>query len=150
MEIFKVFFQPLVIAIGLMIGLYQYGRQQKFKRLQNLSLLWKGFTDNEQILTFFNLMNEIENGNGTMTTQLENYDTNTKLKYMALLEEVSLYVAEFEVDKEYAKYLFQWHFYFPYQSVCTSAAFWKNIGGAEEMNASYWQHSHQLSSAFKP
>jgi len=142
--------QPSIIAIGFIVGLYQYSKQQKFKRLQNLSGLWKGFSDNDHFLSLFDLMNEIESGDNESIEKLKNYDRKVKLKYLALVEEVSLYVDAFEVDTDYAKYLFQWHFYFPYQSAYTSAAFWENIGGKEEMNASYWRKSKDFSTQCKP
>lgn len=61
-----------------------------------------------------------------------------------------MYVENFEVDKEYAKYLFQWHFYFIYKSSRTSTLFWSNLGSSEEMNASYWSKSRALSASFIP
>jgi hypothetical protein len=54
---------------------------------------------------------------------LKSYDRKVKLKYLALIEEAALYASAFEVDSDFAKYLFQWHFYFPYQSLKTSGAF---------------------------
>jgi len=142
--------QPLIILIGFIVGLYQYKRQQKFKRLQNLSSLWRGFTDNDHLLFLFDLMNELESGTSGELEKLKNYDRKIKLKYLALIEEVSLYADAFEVDKDYANYLFQWHFYFPYQSQSTSSAFWANIGGNEEMNAGYWKKSRDFSAQCKP
>ncbi len=123
--------------------------QQRFKRLQNLSLLWKDFTNDEKNMHLFNLMNEIESDH-IAKEDLSAINTIDKLKYLALIEQVALYVEHFEVDKEYAKYLFQWHFYFVYQSAKTSNLFWNNLGGAEEMNASYWSKSRELAKSFLP
>ena len=142
--------QLIVIIVAFVIGLYQYQRQQKFKRLQNLSTLWKGFSDNDHLLSLFDLMNEIKSDNNEGLERLKNYDRKVKLKYLALIEEVSLYVDAFEVDKDYANYLLQWHFYFPYQSELTSAAFWENLDGKEEMNAGYWKKSRDFSAQCKP
>lgn len=150
MEIFRVTFQPLLLFVGLLIGIYQYYRQQKFKRLQNLSALWRGFTENSDLLPLFNLMDEIENGDNSRSDELKSYNRQVKLRYLALIEEVSLYVTEFEVDKAYAKYLFQWHLYFPYISKKTAIDFWDNLGGMQEMNASYWQKSRSLATEFAP
>jgi len=41
--ILKDIIQPLFIILGGIFVLYQYQKQQKFKRLQNLSALWKIF-----------------------------------------------------------------------------------------------------------
>lgn len=95
-------------------------------------------------------MNDIELGKHELQAQLSNTSPAVKLKYLVLLEEVSLYLEEFEVDRSYAAYLFQWHFYFAYQSNLTKTLFWDNLGGEEEMNASYWQKSRNQSKLCKP
>jgi len=78
-----------------------------------------------------------ENKDPQIIEDIRNYDQKWKYKYLAMIEEVIPYVDTFEVDKPQAKYLFQWHFYFPYQSVDTVEVFWRNLGGMEEMNAPY-------------
>jgi hypothetical protein len=110
-NILKDYIQPLVIIFGGLFALYQYTCQKKFKRLQNLSALWKNFSGDDEVLELFTLMNEIENGKVSATAQLSEISPKAKLKYLALIEEVSLYVEKFEVDKDFAQYLFQWHFY---------------------------------------
>lgn len=140
------------IATGLFAllwGLFIFNKQQNFKRLQNLSLLWKECFQSEELLSLFHLMNELEL-NHHIRTALEDFPAQTKLKFLALIEEVALYTEKFEVDKKPAKYLFQWHFYFIYQSKKTSEKFWANLGGIDEMNASYWSKSKKLSSEFMP
>lgn len=146
----KNYLVPLVITFGAVFGYIQYARQQKFKRIQNLSSLWKNFSSDNEVLRLFSLMDEIESGKPELIDDLKKIARQDKLKYLALVEEVSLYVEKFEVDKDFATYLFQWHFYFPYQSKLTSIPFWENIGGAEEMNASYWAKSRNLSASIKP
>ena len=148
-NILKDYLQPLAIIIGAGFTYYQYTKQQRFKRIQNLSSLWKNFSSDSEIFDVFTLMNDIESGKDGVNT-LQNFSPKIKLKYLALIEEVTLYVNETEVDKELARYLFQWHFYFVYQSPLTTTAFWENIGEAEEMNASYWAKSRNLSMFIKP
>jgi hypothetical protein len=148
--ILKDYIQPLVIIFGAVFALYQYNRQQKFKRLQNLSSLWKGFNSDSELLALFTLMNEIESGNSSLANKLKETPAQSKLKYLALIEEVALYIDAFEVDKDFARYLFQWHFFFAYQSKLTASLFWENIGGAAEMNESYWEKSRRLSGQIKP
>ena len=146
------FFQYLpsiAVIFAAFWALYLFRNQQRFKRLQNLSALWRDFTNDEKNLHLFNLMNEIESDQ-VVNEDLSHVETATKLKYLALIEQVALYVEHFEVDKGYAKYLFQWHFYFVYQSGKTSNLFWSNLGGTEEMNASYWSKSRDLSRRFVP
>ncbi len=138
------FLQPLVVSFGILFALYQYWKQQKFKRLQNLSQLWKEFLNNDQNLELFNTMDEVERGIDSKIEILHKFDTKAKLKYLALIEEVALYVEQFEVDQSYAKYLFQWHFYYVYSSSKTSDLFWGNLGGDEEKNASYWSKSRNF------
>lgn len=141
--------QPFAIIFGIGFALYQYYKQQRFKRMQNLSSLWKQFSGDESMMALFSLMDELENG-AIKTEELATFDSKTKLKYLAVIEEVALYVKEFEVDKDYAKYLFQWHFYFVYQSSKTTSSFWSNMGGNNEMNAHYWEVSRKLAQSFKP
>ncbi len=139
----------LALIVAVFWALYLFRNQQRFKRLQNLSALWKDFVNDEINLHLFNLMNEIESDK-VVNEDLSYISTASKLKYLALIEQVALYVEHFEVDKEYGKYLFQWHFYFVYQSAKTSHLFWSNLGGTEEMNATYWSKSRELSKSFLP
>ena len=142
--------QPLVVIFGGIFALYQYQKQQKFKRLQNLSTLWKSFLSDEKILDLFNLLNLAEEHNPEVIEAIKNYDPKMKYRYLAIIEEVSLYSETFEVDKPQAKYLFQWHFYFAYQSPDSIEPFWENLGGQEERNASYWSKSRSLAKEFLP
>ncbi|HEX8461609.1 MAG TPA: hypothetical protein VF623_09270 [Segetibacter sp.] len=139
----------IAIIVAAFWALYLFRNQQRFKRLQNLSSLWKDFTNDDKNMHLFNLMNEIES-DVEVSEDLSVIDTTFKLKYLALVEQVALYVEHFEVDKEYAKYLFQWHFFFVYQSNKTKRLFWANLGGETEMNAKYWSKSRQLSALFLP
>jgi hypothetical protein len=41
-------------------------------------------------------------------------------------------------------------FLFLYQSKLSTVSFWENLGGNEEMNASYWAKSRELSKKIKP
>lgn len=142
--------QPLVVILGGIFALYQYQKQQKFKRLQNLSALWKSFLGDEKILDLFNLLNLAEHHDPQVIEAIKNYDPKMKYRYLAIIEEVTLYADTFEVDKPQAKYLFQWHFYFAYQSSDCVEPFWENLGGMEERNASYWSKSRNLSKEFLP
>jgi hypothetical protein len=142
--------QPLVVIFGGIFALYQYQKQQKFKRLQNLSTLWKSFLADEKILDLFNLLNLAENNESTVIEAIKDYDPKIKYRYLAIIEEVTLYAETFEVDKPQAKYLFQWHFYFAYQSPDSVEPFWNNLGGEEERNASYWAKSRNLAKQFLP
>jgi hypothetical protein len=142
--------QPPFVILGGIFVLYEYRKQQKFKRLQNLSALWKTFLNDEKLLDLFNLLNLAENKEPEIIENIRNYDQKLKFKYLAMIEEITLYVDTFEIDKPQAKYLFQWYFYFVYQSIDTVESFWSNLGSAEEMNATYWAKSRNLSKAFLP
>lgn len=139
----------IAIIVAAFWALYLFRNQQRFKRLQNLSALWKDFVNDEKNLHLFNLMNELESDQ-VVNEDLAYISTASKLKFLALIEQVALYVEHFEVDKEYGKYLFQWHFYFVYLSAKTSDLFWSNLGGPAEMNAEYWGKSRELSKRFQP
>jgi hypothetical protein len=142
--------QPLVVILGGIFALYQFQKQQKFKRLQNLSSLWKSFMNDEKMLDLFNTLNLAEEGDGHALNSIAQFDAKQKYKYLAVIEEVALYIESFEIDEPQAKYLFQWHFYFAFQSPKTKNLFWENIGGETEMNASYWSKSKSLSKKFHP
>ncbi len=139
----------IAVVIAAFWALYLFRKQQRFKRLQNLSSLWKEFAKDDDNMHLFNLMNQIESDQQTKE-DLASFDSISKLRYLALVEEVALYVENFEVDKDYAHYLFQWHFYFIYQSSKTSGLFWNNLGAEEEMNQKYWSKSRELSNSFLP
>ena len=149
-NILKDIVQPVVVSLGGIFALYQFNKQQKFKRLQNLSALWKTFINDVEVMELFTFMNSIEKGEENKISELSEASSKTKLKYLAMIEEVALYIDAFEIDKDYAKYLFQWHFYFIYCSPETSTSFWNNIGGLQEMNASYWAKSRMLAKRFIP
>ena len=142
--------QPIVVSLGGIFALYQFNKQQKFKRLQNLSALWKTFINDSEVMELFSFMNSIEQGEEEKIKELALFSSKTKLKYLAIIEEVALYIDAFEVDTNYAKYLFQWHFYFAYKSPEATSSFWQNIGGEHEMNASYWSKSRVLAQKFIP
>ena len=148
-ETFLKIFPTLAALIAAIWALISFNRHQRFKRLQNLSGIWKEFFKSDELLLLFNLMNEIESDRDSITS-LSSADSKLKLRYLALIEEVSLYVSKFEVDKEYAAYLFQWHFHFVYGSIKTTSGFWENIGGPAEMQASYWSMSRNLARKIRP
>ena len=134
----------LVGMISLLFGLYQYSKQQKFKRLQNLSSVWQKFINNDDLLELFTLL-DADN-----IEALPNFSAKIKLKFLALLEEAALYTEEFEVDKEHAIYLFQWHFYYVFNKEKTKEAFWHNLGGKQEAEKSYWSKSKNLARDCNP
>ncbi len=134
----------LSIVGGGTFGLIQYSRQQRFKRVQNLFSIWEKFVGIEDNIKLFELFDriEIEQGKDSESNAaLRNYSQKTKLKFLALLEEVAIYSKESEVDKEYAKYLFQWHFKYVFIQQYTKELFWHNMGGVGEIDAPYWAKS---------
>ena len=72
--ILKDIIQPLFVILGGIFALYQYQKQQKFKRLQNLSALWKTFLNYEKMLDLFNLLNLAENKDPQIIENICNYD----------------------------------------------------------------------------
>ena len=95
-------------------------------------------------MDLFVICDKIESGDDTQINRLLSYPENEKMKFLGLLEEVALYAEMSEVDKEYAVYLFQWHFTFVFKSGKISKAFWSNLGG-EEINKPYWKKSKDFS-----
>ena len=148
MDIIKLI--PYITAtIAAFWALYIFNKQQKFKRLQNLSSLWKEFSNNDQLLELFDIMDQIEI-DPLRAMELAQIESKVKLKYLALIEEVALYIENFEIDKKYAKYLFQWHFFYAYESKITIIPFWQNLGGEDEMKKPYWGKSRNLATKIKP
>src|ERR1035437_4945071 len=78
--------------IGSGIALWQYSKQQQFKRLQNLSAILEKFFSNDDLLTLFSLLNDAN------STEVRNTSREIKLKFLVLLEEVAFYAEKFEVD----------------------------------------------------
>ncbi|MHB8259588.1 MAG: hypothetical protein ACYDCN_05450 [Bacteroidia bacterium] len=145
----------LIKVVSLILGgsfaLWQYSKQQRFKRLQNLSSILQKFFDNDDLLTLFSLFNA---GN---YADVQRTPPKIKYKFLALLEEVALYTEKFEVDKQHAIYLFQWHFRFVFTEEKTRKAFWYNLvsnanltedeintKATAEMNAAGWLKQKKL------
>jgi len=151
---------PIITAIAAAIwGIYVFNKQQKFKRLQNLSLILQRFGDKKEFLELFNLCDQsinIDRQNKQITynqdylDKLANENSGNKLQFLVLLEEVALYAKSFEVDKDYAAHLFQWHFYYVYNNPKTSEAFWRNLGGLVETKEQYWSYQKAFSSYCNP
>ena len=137
----------LLIIVGSGWAIYVYFQQQKFRRMQNLSAIWSKFINTEKFMKIFVMCDE---SSETSLAELANSSSQDKLAYLGLVEEVALYVEQFEVDINYAIYLFQWHFYYAFNDEKTRAAFWKNIGGLEEMNKSYWSKSRSFATKCNP
>ncbi len=139
----------LILLVGGGWAIYQYFQQQKFKRLQNLSAIWNKFTTIKELMDIFGLCDNIVTGDVSKVKELTNFSSNDKLKFLALLEEVALYAEQSEVDNDYAKYLFQWHFKFVFTEEITKNAFWENIGGVGEIKENYWEKSRIFAQRLK-
>jgi hypothetical protein len=152
LEIIKVVLLALGFAIALasfLIALNTYQKAQKFKRIQNLSNIWQRFLNTDTFLDLFVLM-EKRSINTDAAPMLQAFDEKIKFKFLGMLEEVALYANSFEVDREQAVYLFQWHFHYLFNSKDTREDFWHNIGGVSEMNSISWKQSHTFASFCKP
>jgi len=156
---------PIFIALaaiiwGLFWAIYVFSKQQKFNRLQNLSKILQRFGDKEEIIGLFNLFdqslesidrtNNQINYNNEYLNQLSETNSEVKFQFLVILEEVALYAKSFEVDRDFAVHLFQFHFYYVYVNPETSAAFWKNLGGLSESNQHYWSYQKNFSVYCKP
>jgi hypothetical protein len=138
------FITPLTVLGSAVFALYQYQRQRKFIRIQNLSSIWKKFIDDKDLLDLFVALDE-GNLNSIAITQRQQ-----KFRFLGLLEEVSLYAKKFELDNDYALYLFQWHFEYVFNQKDTSEAFWRDLGGESEMNQHYWSMSRSFAKKCRP
>lgn len=152
---------PIISAVAAAIwGIYVFNKQQKFKRLQNLSLILQRFGDKKEFINLFNLCDQSIDNIDKQTRQitynadylniLMKENAENKLQFLVLLEEVALYAKSFEVDRDYAVHLFQWHFYFVYNNPEISRAFWENLGGVDEINKAYWEYQRSFSSFCNP
>jgi|GEM_PF-3323784 len=138
----------LVITSGVGIGLFQYRKQQKFKRLQNLTSIWNKFSSEIAMLKLFELFDRLEDPKSEnekqLLMELETYNLSDKLRFLALLEEVAIYTESFEVDRETAIYLFQWHFKYVFINDKIRKAFWAELGGVIEIDKPYWSKSKEF------
>ena len=125
-NILKDIIQPVIVSICALFALYQYNKQQQFKRFQNLIALWKEFRTNNNYSNLFGLMDSIALSHKD-AIELANYSADQKLQYLALLEEVTLYLISYEVDFLKTYYLFQWHLKYVYTESETNKAFWNNM-----------------------
>jgi len=144
---------PIISAVAAGIwGLYIFNRQQRFKRLQNLSQIFQRFADKNDFMELFTLCDQvfIDKSNQSNLDELSKFSAVNKMRYLALLEEVALFSRYSEVDKEYAVYLFQWHFYYIYNDSTVSESFWKNIGEVVEKDKPYWKYQKDFSVSCNP
>ena len=139
--------------------IFVFNKQQKFKRLQNLSQLLQRFGNSTEFVDIFNSFDQSINIDHDTTEltydqnfieKIKELDYRSKMQFLVLLEEVALYAWSFEVDRDYAVHLFQWHFYFVYNNPKISTAFWENLGGIEETNKSYWAYQKSFAKYCKP
>ena len=138
------FITPLTVLGSAIFALFQYQRQRKFIRIQNLSAIWKKFIDDKELLDLFVALDE-----GNANT-IANTPRQQKFRFLGLLEEVSLYAEKFELDNDYALYLFQWHFEYVYNQKDTTEAFWRDLGGESEKNQHYWSMSRTFARKCRP
>ncbi len=131
----------LVVVAGAILAWTQYARAQRFRRIQNLSMIWEKFFKEPKLRELFTLLNDVELGNRP-ASDLAKTELNTdKLHYLALLEDVALYARLGEVDREYAVGHFQWFFIYAFERESTRDAFWAGLGGTEERGQPYWSLS---------
>jgi len=149
----------LIVIAAAIWGIYVFNKQQKFKRLQNLSAILQRFGDKREFVELFNLFDQsldVDKKNKQITynsdylDRLANASSENKLQFLVLLEEIALYAKSFEVDRDYAVHLFQWHFYFVYNNPKTANAFWENLDGIDEINQPYWEYQKSFSIFCKP
>ena len=135
-------------------GIYVFNKQQKFKRLENLNHIFQRFADKDDFIDIFTLCDiayiSTTNYHQDALDKLSAVTEKNKLRYLALLEEVALFAASFEVDKQHAIHLFQWHFYYVFNEPKISEAFWSNLGGRDEINKPYWGYQKKIANQCLP
>lgn len=132
----------IIVGMSAIIALFSYLKQQKFKRVQNLSLLWEKFFKEERLRYVLSLLNSINKKEDShLLSNQKEIGNADKLYYLAVLDDVAYYVKESEVDKKYAIDKFQWFFYYVYGDENIIDAFWDSIGGRGQIELEYWQTS---------
>ncbi len=129
----------IVVSVSAIIALVSYLKQQKFKRVQNLSLLWEKFFKEEKLRVLFSLLDEIELEKAS-PNDIKSIPNADKLYYLAVLDDVANFSKNGEIDEKYAIDKFQWFFYYAFISEKTAAKFWESLGGIEETKQHYWQN----------
>ncbi len=139
-------FSFLLVAFGAAFGLYQYYRQWRFRRLQNLSAIFQKFIHTSELVELFDICDQIANGDESKIDDLSRYPSQQKLRLLGLLEEIALFAEESEVEEEYAKYLFAWHFEYVFGGKYPhiGKAFWSNLGTETERDEAYWSKSRNF------
>lgn len=129
----------IVVLLSAIIALSQYIKQQKIKRIQNLSLIWEKFFKEERLVKLFSLLDEIEL-NPIKANELNGISNTDKFYYLAILDDVAYYAKNGEVDEKYAIDKFQWFFYYVFSSEKTKVKFWESLGGIKEIEEKYWKN----------
>ena len=131
-QIFKIA-QGLGILIGVAFFSYQFYLKVKLEKDNMLSQLWRKFYENESFTKLFSILEEIELGRRN-SSDLAIYDTQIKLKYLAYLSEVLIYVdsgsnfiAINSIDKNKAMRYFKFLFTYVYINESTRDYFWANL-----------------------
>ncbi len=136
----------IVISIVLAIlALLQYSKNSEYTRMANLSSLWRKFYDKKEensFLELFTALDELVNDDGKIEKDkeeiLKKFSKVDKLRYLAYLAEIVSYTKIGSVDKEHAKYLFHWHFYYVFINTDTKLCFWEILGGKGEHDLASW------------
>ena len=140
----------ILTAISVILGVIAFLRQQKINRLQNLISVFQRFSGNDDFLMIFDICDacyvrlndkakEVELGN--RLSDLKSIPTEKKFKYLALLEEISIYAKNSAVMSKNAIHLFKFHFHYLYGDHMISEAFWDNLGsGKSEKYKEGWSY----------
>jgi len=132
----------LVIFSGFLLALFQFKKQLAYRKIENLQKIWKDFINDREL---FDLFSALDNHDEKKSVKRAIHTSNkTKLKFLGLLDEVALLVEKGDVDREYAIYLFQWHFFYAYKKSSTMESIWQSLGGVIEASKPYWLKSARL------
>ena len=141
-------------AVSVLLGVIAYLRQQKINRIQNLISVFQRFAYNDDFLLIFStcdaryvrLKDEARDSElSVYLNNLKEIPAEKKFKYLALLEEISIFSKNSAVMSKNAIHLFKFHFYYLYGDHKIADAFWDNLGsGRYEKKKEGWSYQNEF------
>jgi hypothetical protein len=120
--------------IGGVFLLWQYFNQLSLSKAKVLDDLWDKFSRDESMPKLFSLMEscELKTENNTSIDALRSFDESEKVKYLAHLSELLIFInaKTFRpklVDEKKLIHLYKWHFYYIFLNLNTKQHFWNKL-----------------------
>lgn len=129
-------FGLLISFIIALIAIRQFANNSRYKRLENIQSVWHQFSEKELLKIF--LWFEDQRGLPALSD---------RLRFLALLSEVTILINFSREDLKYGIQLFKWHFHYVFNDHKVRKKFWKGFcpeSAIDEEIRIYWSEYKDL------